>query len=245
VVNVHLGSTPEGERWFEMASIAGRRPASLGGGVSRLDNDERPVVFVVDDDEVMVDSLRTLLESVGHRVVTFPSAAAFLDGFAFGDAPPGCIILDERMPGMTGHVLHDELVRRACMTPIVVCTGYAEVELAVDAMRKGAITVIQKPFRPQALLDAVHEAIHRDLVQHEKRRKRHTFDVRRNRLTARQREVMAHMVQGKPNKGIAAELGISERTVELHRARVLRTMNAASTTELAFAVALHNGDDKD
>ena len=197
---------------------------------------------IVDDDDAMVDSLRTLLESVGHRVVSCPSAGAFLDDFPFEDAPPGCIILDERMPGMSGHALHDELVRRQCTTPIVVCTGYAEVDLAVDAMRKGAITVIQKPFRPQGLLDAVHEAIRRDLVQHERRSKRRAFDAKRERLTTRQREVMGLMVQGKPNKAIAAELGISERTVELHRARVLRTMSVESTTELAFAVALHDGD---
>ena len=225
-----------------MAFTAGRGPDGPGGGASGKYGDDRPVVFVVDDDEVMVDSLRTLLESVGHGVVTYLSASDFLDGFTFGDAPPGCIILDERMPGMTGRALHEELVRRECTTPIIVCTGYAEVELAVDAMRKGAITVIQKPFRPQALLDAVHEAIHQDLVQHERRTKRRTFDTRCNRLTVRQREVMMLMVRGKPNKAIAAELGISERTVELHRARVLRTMNASSTTELAYAVALYEGE---
>lgn len=227
-----------------MTNTGLRRPHSASGGGAGKHRDDRPVVFVVDDDEVLVDSLRTLLESVGHRVRDYPSATAFLEDFAFGNEVPGCIILDERMPGMTGHALHDELVRRACGTPIIVCTGYAEVGLAVEAMRKGAITVIQKPFRPQSLLDAVHEAIRQDLVRHAQRARRREFDARRDRLTARQREVMVLMVQGKPNKAIASELGISERTVELHRARVLRTMNVNSTTELAFSVALHDGDGK-
>lgn len=225
-----------------MTATGYRRPNGGSGSGASPDEDDRPVVFVVDDDEVMVDSLRTLLESVGHRVRDYASANAFLGEFASADETPACIILDERMRGMTGHALHDELVRRACATPIIVCTGYAEVDLAVEAMRKGAITVIQKPFRPQALLDAVHEAIRRDRARHEQRARRREFDARRDRLTTRQREVMALMVQGRPNKAVASELGISDRTVELHRARVLRTMNVSSTTELAFLVALHDGD---
>jgi two-component system response regulator FixJ len=203
---------------------------------------EKPIVSVVDDDAAMIDSLRVLLESVGHRVHDYGSARAFLSGFDFASDAAGCIILDERMPGMTGHALHEELVRRGCFTPIIVCTGFAEVELAVDAMRRGAITVIQKPFRPQALLDAVHEALRRDQERLGRSAKRQGFDSRRARLTDRQRQVMALMVLGKPNKAIAADLGISERTVELHRARVLRTMHVDSTTELAFLVALHDGD---
>jgi FixJ family two-component response regulator len=206
------------------------------------EGNERPIVSVVDDDAAMVDSLRVLLESVGHRVNEYGSARAFLSGFDFTSDAAGCIILDERMPGMTGHALHEELVRRGCSTPIIVCTGFAEVELAVDAMRRGAITVIQKPFRPQALLDAVHEAIHRDQERQQRNAKHQGFDTRRARLTDRQRQVMALMVLGKPNKAIAADLGISERTVELHRARVLRTMSVDSTTELAFLVALRDGD---
>ncbi len=205
-----------------------------------VDDDSRPIVSIVDDDEAMVDSLRTLLESVGHRVDEYSSARAFLERFDFANDGPGCIILDERMPGMTGHALHDEHVRRRCPTPIIVCTGYAEVDLAVEAMRKGAITVVQKPFRPQVLLDAVHEAIRRDSVRHARSTRRQAFDVRRSRLTERQHQVMALMVQGKPNNEIAADLGISERTVELHRARVLRTMSVDSTTELAYLVAKHD-----
>ena len=229
-----------------MNAAKGRRVSGSGGGehIAPSDVDPRPIVSIVDDDEAMVDSLRTLLESVGHRVDDYLSARAFLDRFDFSKEAAGCIILDERMPGMTGHALHDELVRRACQTPIIVCTAYAEVDLAVDAMRKGAITVVQKPFRPQILLDAVHEAIHRDSLRHERSATRQAFDARRARLTERQRQVMALMVHGKPNKGIAADLGISERTVELHRARVLRTMNVDSTTQLAYLVALHDGEKK-
>jgi FixJ family two-component response regulator len=227
-------------------NVAKGRPDSGPGDDQRAaSSDPRPIVSIVDDDEAMVDSLRTLLESVGHRVDDYLSARAFLERFDFANDAAGCIILDERMPGMTGHALHDELVRRGCRTPIIVCTAYAEVDLAVDAMRKGAISVVQKPFRPQVLLDAVHEAIHRDSLRHERSAKRRAFDTRRARLTERQCQVMALMVQGKPNKAIAAELGISERTVELHRARVLRTMNVDSTTQLAYLVALHDGELKD
>jgi len=226
-----------------MSPATGRqRRVGNDGRPAGPDEKEKPIVSVVDDDAAMVDSLRVLLESVGHRVHEYGSAREFLSGFDFASDTAGCIILDERMPGMTGHALHEDLVRRSCFTPIIVCTGFAEVELAVDAMRRGAITVIQKPFRPQALLDAVHEAIHRDQERLERSAKRQGFDSRRVRLTDRQRQVMALMVLGKPNKAIAAELGISERTVELHRARVLRTMSVDSTTELAFLVALHDGD---
>ena len=227
-----------------MTSAMVRRP---GAGNERESGpaDMRPIVSVVDDDPAMLDSLRALLESVGHRVARYASARLFLNGFDFGSDVCGCIILDERMPGMTGHALHDDLMRRGCPTPIIVCTAFAEVGLAVNAMRKGAVTVIEKPFRPQVLLDAVHEALRRDEARRERSAKRRAYETRKERLTERQLQVMTLMVQGKANKAIAAVLGISERTVELHRARVLQTMHVDSTTELAFIFALHEGDGKD
>jgi two-component system response regulator FixJ len=200
-----------------------------------------PAVAIVDDDDVLLDSLRVLVESVGHRVRTYSSARAFLEDF--DPRRPGCILIDERMPGMSGHKLHEELIRRGCTTPIIVCTGHAEVQMAVEAMKRGALTLIQKPFRDQDLLDSIEEALRIDEIQRAKSSRRRAVDVLLEKITPRQREVMELMVRGKPNKTIAAELGISERTVELHRARVLHAMGVESATELAYLVASQGVDD--
>jgi RNA polymerase sigma factor (sigma-70 family) len=150
---------------------------------------------------------------------------------------PGCVILDERMPGMSGHKMHEELLRRRSTIPIIMCTGHAEVQMAVDAMKRGAVTLVQKPFRDQDLLDAIEEALRRDSAARKRSMRRRDMESRVETLTPRQREVMNLMVRGIPNKRIAAELGISERTVELHRARVMRAMEVSSAAELAYLVA--------
>ena len=211
--------------------------ALTGMGIRR-----EPTVVIVDDDAALVDSLRVLVESVGHRVRGYESGISFLEEF---DAEqPGCIILDERMPGMSGHKLHEELLRRGCATPIIMCTAHAEVQMAIDAMKRGAVTLVRKPFRDQDLLDAIEEALCIDALAREKSIRKRAVDGQLHCLTPRQREVMKLMVRGKPNKTIAAELGISERTVELHRARVLHAMGAQSATELAILVA-SSGLDED
>jgi len=197
--------------------------------------DLSPTIFIVDDDAAMVDSLRVLVESIGHRARGYRSAAEFLEDFDATRA--GCVILDERMPGMSGHKMHEELLRRGSVIPIIMCTGHAEVQMAVDAMKRGAVTLVQKPFRDQDLLDAIEEALRRDAAARQRISRKRAVESRLETLTPRQREVMDLMVRGKPNKVIATELGISERTVELHRARVMRAMEVSSAAELAYLVA--------
>jgi len=210
------------------------RPKRLAPG-DTITEERTPTIFIVDDEPAMVDSLRVLVESVGHRARGYGSASEFLDDFDTN--LPGCVILDERMPGMSGHKMHEELLSRGSMIPIIMCTGHAEVQMAVDAMKRGAVTLVQKPFRDQDLLDAIEEALRRDGASRNRSTRRRAVESRMDTLTPRQREVMNLMVRGKPNKVIALELGISERTVELHRARVMRAMEVSSAAELAYLVA--------
>jgi len=199
-------------------------------------------VSVVDDDRSVTDSLCVLLEAAGYHVATFHSAEEFLA--AFDPNRPGCIVLDERMPGMSGHELQKELVRRCALSPVVLITAHAEVPMTVDAMRMGAVTLLQKPFRDQALLEAIGEAIERDAAARERFEDQRGLASRLEGLTQRQRDVMELLIRGLPNKLIASELGISERTVELHRARVLRATEARSAAELAFLVGRIRGNEK-
>ena len=191
-------------------------------------------VSIVDDDRSVTDSLKVLIESVGQRVATFNAATDFLA--TYDPEQPGCIVLDERMPGMSGHALQKELVKRGALSPVIIITAHAEVQMAVDIMRLGAVTLIEKPFRDQVLLDAIAEALKLDSEARARHQNRQSLESRLEKLTPRQREVMELVIRGLPNKSIARELGISERTVELHRSRVLRTMNVKSAAELAFAV---------
>lgn len=206
-------------------------------GTSASDIAANPIVYVIDDDEPTVSSLCVLLESVGHRVSGYTSPRRFLNECDI--STNGCIVLDERMPEMSGHVLHDELLRRGCTMPIILCTGYAEVDYAVDRMRKGAFTVMQKPIHERLLMDAVAEALWQDSRDSSERERRRAFEKRCGNLTPRQRQIMDFVVKGVPSRAIAKDLGVSERTVELHRARILRAMGVKSTTELAYEVASH------
>lgn len=199
------------------------------------DATEGPTVYVIDDDEAVVSSMCVLLDSVGHTVRGYTSPRTFLRDYS--ESSSGCIVMDERMPEMSGHVLHDELIRRGCMLPIIVCTGFAEVDYAVSEMRKGAYTVLQKPIQDRLLIDAVAEALWQDTSRREQRARRREFDERRAKLTPRQRQILEFVVHGTPSRAIATQLGVSERTVELHRARILRVMGVRSTTELAYLVA--------
>ena len=194
----------------------------------------KTTVSIVDDDRSVTDSLKVLIESVGQQVGTFNSATDFLA--TYDPEQPGCIVLDERMPGMSGHALQKELVKRGALSPVIIITAHAEVQMAVDIMRLGAVTLIEKPFRDQMLLDAIAEALKLDTEARARHQNRQSLESRLEKLTPRQREVMELVIRGLPNKSIARELGISERTVELHRSRVLRTMNVKSAAELAFAV---------
>jgi len=189
-----------------------------------------PTVFVVDDDRAMRDSLRWLLESVGLSVRTYATAAEFLGDY---DATrPGCLVLDVRMPGMSGLDLQAELTRRGAGLPTIVVTGHAEVPMAVRAVKAGAIDFIEKPFSDQLLLDRVRQALEIDRQDREVRGRREEARRRLESLTAREREVLGLVVAGRANKEIAATLGLSTKTVEVHRAHVMSKMEAESLAEL-------------
>jgi two-component system response regulator FixJ len=188
------------------------------------------IVWVVDDDEAVCDSLVLLFKTVGLQTRTFPDGKSFLNDF--DDSQPGCIVVDLRMPGMSGLELQESLHQKQSTLPIIFITGHGTIDSAVHAMRAGAIDFLQKPFDDQELLDTIQRAIRLDkearqsLVDSEKQIER--FDT----LTSREREVMALVVEGHANKVIAIDLGVSERTIEIHRSRVMKKMGANSLPHL-------------
>ena len=191
---------------------------------------DSPVVHVVDDDIGVRESLSLLLRSDGHRCETYDSATEFLDRYQSGGAD--CLVADIRMPGTSGLELQQILIDRDIDLPIVFITGHGDVSMAVDAMKAGALDFLQKPFRDQELLDRVAEALR---VAAERRAGNLELEeIRRRlaRLTPREAEVMEHVVRGSANKVIAMDLGVSQRTVELHRARVMRKAQVRSLAEL-------------
>ena len=196
-----------------------------------------PTAYVVDDDESIRTLWRTLLESNGIAVQTFPSAAGFLKVYRGGD--PGCLVLDLRMPGMSGLELQDYLRREAVEIPIVFVSGHGDVPTAVNAIKGGAVDFIQKPFDYREAVAIVQRALERDAEGRERRARQAELAERLASLTEREREVMDRIIEGKPNKVIAEELGISTRTVEFHRANVMQKMGAASVATLFQLMALY------
>jgi two-component system response regulator FixJ len=196
-----------------------------------------PTVFIVDDDPSMRKSLRWLAESVGLRVETFGTAEEFLT--AFDPQRPGCLVLDMRMPGMSGLDLQAELLKRGSTLPVVIVTGHGEVQSAVRAMKSGALAFIEKPFSDQELLDTVRHAIEVDADARTTALASREVEQRFQRLTPRERQVMHLIAAGRANKQIANELKISQKTVEVHRAHVMRKLEATSIAELVrIALAL-------
>ncbi len=191
-------------------------------------------VYVVDDDEGVRASLRSLLKSVGIPAATFSSAQEFLA--SYHAAHPGCLLLDVRMPGMSGLELQIELNLRGAMIPVIFLTGHGDVPMAVEAMKHGAFDFIEKPYREQALLDSVQRAMARDRVNREALEEHDLIRAHLSSLTAREREVLDLMTQGKSNKAMAAELNLSQRTVEIHRAKVMDKMAAGSIAQLVRMV---------
>ncbi len=189
-----------------------------------------PTVFVVDDDPAMRDSLCWLLQSVDLHVETYPSADAFLAAYDVGR--PGCLVLDVRMPGMSGLNLQDELRTRNIRLPIIMLSGHAEVPTAVRALKAGAIDFMEKPFSDELLLDRIRQAIDLDREQRDAGARRAAVAERYALLTPREREVMELVTAGKANKVIAADLGLSPKTVEVHRAAVMDKMHADSVADL-------------
>ncbi len=193
-----------------------------------------PTVFVVDDDEAVRKSLRLLMKSVRLAAETFASAQDFLD--AYDASRPGCLVLDVRMPGISGLDLQQKLNEMQATLPIIFITGHGDVPMAVQAMQHGAVEFLQKPFRDQDLIDRVNAALTDDARRRTAVGERAEIALRMQRLTAREREVMDRIVNGQSNKVIAIELGMSQRTAELHRARVMDKMAADSLAELVRLV---------
>jgi two-component system response regulator FixJ len=191
-----------------------------------------PIVFVVDDEPAIRDSLALLLRSVGLPTRTFESAQSFLD--AFQPIPNSCLLADVRMPGMSGLELQETLRSRGLKVPVIVLTGHGDIAMAVRAMKAGATDFIEKPYNDQVLIDAVHRALaaSQGAPSAPPGADRAAIEARIATLSPREREVMQFVIEGKPNKVIATRLGLSTRTVEVHRAKVMEKMEAASLAEL-------------
>ena len=189
-----------------------------------------PTVFVVDDDEAVANAFRYLIESVGLRVEVFTSPSTFIE--KYDPERPGCLLLDVRMPAMSGFDLLDWLRQRGLDIPVIFVTGHGDVPMAVRAMKAGAIDFIEKPFRDQELLDQIHKAIRLDALNRRERARYAMIQERYQSLTEREREVMDLVVAGYANKVIADRLGLSAKTVEAHRAKVMEKMKARSLSQL-------------
>jgi FixJ family two-component response regulator len=195
-------------------------------------------VFVIDDDQAVRDSLALLLKSMGQKARLFDSAQAFLD--QYDPDMSGCIVLDIRMPGMSGVELQQRLKAMRCTIPVIFVTGHGDVPMAVEAMHQGAFDFIQKPFRDQELLDRINQALSWDNEHRSEDERRRGVEERFSSLTPREREVMDCVVRGLANKVIAMDLDLSQRTVEIHRARVMEKMNARSLADLVRMSLLIN-----
>lgn len=187
-------------------------------------------VFIVDDDAGVRDGLELLLESVRQPCEVYDSATSFLD--AFDPRRGGCIILDVRMPRMSGLELQNELKARNCRLPIIFITGHGDIPMAVEAMRQGALDFIRKPFREHDLLERINEALAHDSRRSEDRSGRRRVRNRLESLSERELEVFERVAEGQMNKVIAHELGISERTVEVHRSQVMKKLQVKTLADL-------------
>jgi FixJ family two-component response regulator len=193
-----------------------------------------PTVHIVDDDNGVRTSIRVLMKSVGLPAVTYGSAQEFLAGY--NPMMAGCVVLDIRMPGMSGMELQEALNERGAVIPVIFVTGHGDVPMAVEAMRHGAFDFLQKPFRDQDLIDRVQQALARDAETREELKEHSRIRARIATLTPREKEVLDLLTVGKANKMMAQDLGLSQRTIEIHRAHVMEKMGARSVAQLVRMV---------
>ncbi len=200
---------------------------------------DKNTVFVVDDDQAMRSSLKWLIESVGMSVETYSSADEFIREYYPGRA--GCLLLDIRMPGMSGLELQEHFVQHQIKIPIIIITGHGDVPMAVRAMKAGAVDFIEKPFNDELLLESIRNALLLDVEQRSTQSERAEIATRLAHLTPREHEVMEMVTDGRSNKEIAVTLGVSAKTVEAHRARVMEKMQADSLAGLVKMAMLAKG----
>jgi two-component system response regulator TtrR len=212
---------------------------SQGANAGHSARQTRPTAYIVDDDESIRTLWRWLLESNGMAVEAFATAKEFIDAYQPGG--PACLVLDLRLPGMSGLELQEYLRQREIAIPIVFVTGHGDVPAAVSAIKGGAVDFIQKPFGYREVLQIIQRAFERDAEIREKRAKRSQVAERVAALTEREREVMQRVIEGKLNKVIADELGISVKTVEFHRAKVMEKMGADSVAGLVQLIMQNPG----
>jgi FixJ family two-component response regulator len=189
-----------------------------------------PIVYIVDDDDAIRDALRLLMKSAGLRVQPCASAEEFLS--CYKPELAGCLVLDVRMPGMSGLELQHLLLERHIRVPVIIMTGHGDISMAVQAMKDGAVDFIEKPFKNDVLLERVQTSIQNDIATRKEQQHHVEAATRIASLTRREREVMELLIQGKRNKTIASELGISNRTVEAHRAKIMEKMQAHSLSDI-------------
>ncbi|MFC1639193.1 response regulator transcription factor [Gemmatimonadota bacterium] len=194
----------------------------------------KPRVFIVDDDQGVRESVRILMRSIGVESEAYPSADEFLE--RHDPDKPGCLVLDVRMPGMSGLELQERLTSLGSTLPVIFITAHGDVPMAVEAVRAGAMDFVQKPFRDQELIDRIQDAFAANSKIREKLRDLGRINERIASLTPREHEVMERVVEGSANKVIAIDLGLSQRTVEIHRARVMSKMEADSVSQLVQMV---------
>lgn len=200
----------------------------------------KPTIYIVDDDDGMRRALSVLMSTVGYNAVTFERPNEFLQ--KLDPNQPGCLVLDVRMPEMSGLEVQQQLNRSGSMLPVILITGHGDIPMAVQAMKDGAFDFLQKPFRDQDLLDRINGALKQDAENRETVERHADLKRRSESLTPREREVMALVVDGRANKVIAIDLGLSERTVEIHRANVMEKMQARSVAHLVKMHLTLNGE---
>lgn len=198
--------------------------------MSTLREEPDQCIYIVDDDEALRDSLVWLLESSGYRVCAYESSESFLD--AYQCSMTGCLVLDVRMPGMSGLELFEELRLRHCSLPVIFITGHGDVPMAVSAVKRGAVDFIEKPFGDRDMLGLIEESLEHERGTRLQRQEEAEIVRRLGDLTQREREVLDLIIAGKLNKQVADVLGISIKTVEVHRSRVMEKMEANSLAEL-------------